>query len=214
MMLQVGATGTGAARQVTNQGFVDSYERKGRGLAAPAFEGLLGPLIGSIFGPKAGAGIQGRGPLIMRSQTPEQVPVLSTLAQQFAVCCRWFCSVPGETWPNRNFVHAATSDGCGATLPLPGPVSVSDSASSCRGGISTPLWASSSPASPSRSARRSGSHCSNGWSASVVAPARHPADPARHPQSIWNRARALSPRNLWRSASGNAAANSSRSPMY
>jgi phospholipase C len=23
----------------------------------------------------------------------------------------WFCSVPGETWPNRNFLHAATSDG-------------------------------------------------------------------------------------------------------
>jgi phospholipase C len=27
------------------------------------------------------------------------------------VCSRWFCSVPGETWPNRNFAHAATSDG-------------------------------------------------------------------------------------------------------
>ncbi|HEY2549236.1 MAG TPA: alkaline phosphatase family protein [Streptosporangiaceae bacterium] len=24
---------------------------------------------------------------------------------------RWFCSVPGETWPNRNYLHAATSDG-------------------------------------------------------------------------------------------------------
>jgi len=41
----------------------------------------------------------------------EHVPVLSTLAREFAVCQRWFCSVPGETWPNRNFLHAATSDG-------------------------------------------------------------------------------------------------------
>src|SRR5215472_15546866 len=42
---------------------------------------------------------------------PGQVPVLSRLASEFAVCIRWFCSVPGETWPNRNFAHAATSDG-------------------------------------------------------------------------------------------------------
>ena len=112
VMLQVGATGQGATRQVTNQGFIDSYERKGRGLAAPVFEGLLASLLGPIFGPKpGGAGIRGRGPLIMRCQAPQQVPVLSTLALQFAVCSRWFCSVPGETWPNRNFVHAATSDG-------------------------------------------------------------------------------------------------------
>lgn len=30
---------------------------------------------------------------------------------QFGVCSRWFASVPGETWPNRNFMDAATSDG-------------------------------------------------------------------------------------------------------
>ena len=64
-----------------------------------------------MFAPKAAPGIEGRGPLIMRCQPPERVPVLSTLALEFAVCTRWFCSVPGETWPNRNFVHSATSDG-------------------------------------------------------------------------------------------------------
>jgi phospholipase C len=111
VMLQLGATGKGANREVTNQGFVDSYERKGRGLAAPQFEGLLAGLLGPVFAPKAGPGIDGRGPLIMRCQPPERVPVLSTLALEFAVCTRWFCSVPGETWPNRNFVHSATSDG-------------------------------------------------------------------------------------------------------
>ena len=31
--------------------------------------------------------------------------------RSFAVCTRWFSSVPGQTWPNRNFAHAATSDG-------------------------------------------------------------------------------------------------------
>jgi phospholipase C len=48
---------------------------------------------------------------IMGCHTAGQVPVLSTLAREFAVCSRWFCSVPSETWPNRLFAHAAQSDG-------------------------------------------------------------------------------------------------------
>src|SRR5215475_11812420 len=42
---------------------------------------------------------------------PSLVPVISTLARSFVVCDRWFSSVPGPTWPNRFFVHAATSSG-------------------------------------------------------------------------------------------------------
>jgi phospholipase C len=48
---------------------------------------------------------------IMTCYTPEQTPVLSTLAKQFAVCDGWHCSVPSQTLPNRDFVHAATSCG-------------------------------------------------------------------------------------------------------
>ncbi len=51
------------------------------------------------------------GDHIMRCFDPEKIPVMATLAREFAVCTRWFCSVPGATWPNRNFAHAATSDG-------------------------------------------------------------------------------------------------------
>jgi phospholipase C len=39
------------------------------------------------------------------------VPVLSALARHYAVCDRWFASVPCQTWPNRAFVHAGTSCG-------------------------------------------------------------------------------------------------------
>jgi phospholipase C len=39
------------------------------------------------------------------------LPVLHTLAKNFAVCDRWFSSVPGPTWPNRFFVHSGTSKG-------------------------------------------------------------------------------------------------------
>jgi phospholipase C len=82
-------------------------------MASPKFGGLLGSLLNWWTRRKAdgGAAIQNRGRLMMRCQSPESVSVLSTLALEFAVCIRWFCSAPGETWPNRNFLHAATSDG-------------------------------------------------------------------------------------------------------
>jgi phospholipase C len=48
---------------------------------------------------------------IMHCFTPEQVPVLSQLARQFAVSDRWFASAPTQTWPNRFFVHAGTANG-------------------------------------------------------------------------------------------------------
>jgi len=48
---------------------------------------------------------------IMKCFDPTAVPVLSRLANEFAVCDAWFSSVPGPTWPNRLFVHAATSNG-------------------------------------------------------------------------------------------------------
>jgi phospholipase C len=39
------------------------------------------------------------------------LPVLHALADSFAVCDRWFSSLPGPTWPNRFFVHSGTSLG-------------------------------------------------------------------------------------------------------
>ena len=48
---------------------------------------------------------------IMETYTPAQVPAISALARNYAVCDRWFASVPCQTWPNRAFVHAGTSCG-------------------------------------------------------------------------------------------------------
>lgn len=48
---------------------------------------------------------------IMESYHPSQVPVISALAQNYAVSDAWFCSVPSQTLPNRSFVHAGTSNG-------------------------------------------------------------------------------------------------------
>jgi len=41
----------------------------------------------------------------------KQLPVMTSLAKQFAVCDNWFASLPGPTWPNRFFLHGASSAG-------------------------------------------------------------------------------------------------------
>jgi phospholipase C len=40
-----------------------------------------------------------------------QIPYLTALAQEFALFNFWYSGLPGPTWPNRFFVHAATSGG-------------------------------------------------------------------------------------------------------
>jgi len=48
---------------------------------------------------------------IMYYFTKDQLPVLSTLALEFAVFNRWFASIPGPTICNRAFAHYGTSFG-------------------------------------------------------------------------------------------------------
>lgn len=48
---------------------------------------------------------------IMKCYVPSKIPIITTLAQEYAVCDRWFSSVPGPTLPNRSYAHAATSMG-------------------------------------------------------------------------------------------------------
>ena len=42
--------------------------------------------------------------------TPTQLLTTQQLASQFAVCDHWFSSIPGPTWPNRFFLHGASSN--------------------------------------------------------------------------------------------------------
>lgn len=48
---------------------------------------------------------------IMGMYAPETLPIMSALARGYAVCDRWFASVPTQTIPNRAFAAAATSQG-------------------------------------------------------------------------------------------------------
>lgn len=75
--------GSGTPTPTLNGGFVSSYEQKN----------------------------SGAGPRIMKCFNPATLPILSQLAQEFAVCDHWYSSHPGPTWPNRLFVHTGASDG-------------------------------------------------------------------------------------------------------
>jgi phospholipase C len=79
----------------TNQGFVTNFnatipwdQRMGRSVQA----GTTASDIMGIF-------------------TPQALPILSGLARGFAVCDHWYSSVPSQTFPNRAFACAATSQG-------------------------------------------------------------------------------------------------------
>ncbi|MCL6417297.1 hypothetical protein MIB92_16680 [Aestuariirhabdus sp. Z084] len=48
---------------------------------------------------------------ILQTYTPKDLPVLHTLARQYAVSDRWFSSVPSQTNPNRAFAHCGSSMG-------------------------------------------------------------------------------------------------------
>jgi phospholipase C len=81
-------------------GFVQSYAtQRGKGVYAPA--------------------------TVMHYFTPEQVPIISTLARAFGVCDQWHASAPCQTWPNRFFTHAATClghvDNHDFSIPFPAP---------------------------------------------------------------------------------------------
>ena len=43
--------------------------------------------------------------------TREQLPIIYELATEFGICDHWHSSLPGPTWPNRFFLHGASSSG-------------------------------------------------------------------------------------------------------
>jgi len=54
---------------------------------------------------------------VMGYHTREDLPALYGLAESYTLCDRWFCSVLGATWPNRFFLHCASSGGQQENLP-------------------------------------------------------------------------------------------------
>ncbi|PUZ45372.1 hypothetical protein GQ55_8G217500 [Panicum hallii var. hallii] len=81
------------------------------GGAAPATKpGVAVPPM-SGFAQQAEKEKAGMSATVMNGFRPDAVPVYRELVREFAVCDRWFASVPSSTQPNRMFVHSATSHG-------------------------------------------------------------------------------------------------------
>jgi phospholipase C len=51
------------------------------------------------------------GDIMACFDTAKKLPVIRQLACEFAICDNWYSSLPGPTWPNRFFVHGASSAG-------------------------------------------------------------------------------------------------------
>ncbi len=55
---------------------------------------------------------------VMGYHVRQHLPILYALADASAICDRWFCSVLGPTWPNRFYLHGATSRGVRKNVPV------------------------------------------------------------------------------------------------
>jgi phospholipase C len=73
--------------------------------------GLALPMQGFVKSFYTVSGDVGRSHKVMKCFAPNGLQVLTWLAKHYAVCDRWFSSVPGPTLPNRAFAHAGTSGG-------------------------------------------------------------------------------------------------------
>jgi phospholipase C len=100
---------TGDLAADPNHHFADVTEQL-YGTGNPAV-GQAADMSGFVLNYEAKSGSAAAGANIMKCFTPQALPVLSTLAKQYAICDHWFSSIPGPTLPNRLYVHCGTSRG-------------------------------------------------------------------------------------------------------
>jgi phospholipase C len=58
------------------------------------------------------------GPEVMSYLARDQVPYFHALADRFTIFDQWYSSFMGQTWPNRYFLHATTSQGLRENRPM------------------------------------------------------------------------------------------------
>ena len=79
--------------QINNSGFAANYATSTReGFAPPHGEKKICEIMAGF-------------------DTAQELPAMYELAKNFMVCDHWYSSLPGPTWPNRFFLHGASSNG-------------------------------------------------------------------------------------------------------
>jgi phospholipase C len=65
-----------------------------------------------------------RSPVPMRFCRPEDIPITAALARRYAVCDRWFASLPDDTFPNRLMALSGTTmiDSTNGVDPISNPL--------------------------------------------------------------------------------------------
>lgn len=106
LFVREGALDQGQLTQDPGHDFVDVYfqmhgARFGNPMSAPNMSGFAGSY----------QQMGGKPAEILKCFQPSQVPVITALASEYAVCDQWYSSVPGPTLPNRAFAHFGTSFG-------------------------------------------------------------------------------------------------------
>jgi phospholipase C len=105
-------------RFILSEQMAAPFNAPGDPRAEPTMDGFVADYISAF------AAETGRQPTyeeysqIMTGYTPEQVPVISTIARGFATFDHWHCEVPSQTFPNRSFFHAGTASGFVVNFPI------------------------------------------------------------------------------------------------
>jgi phospholipase C len=80
--------------------------------------GRMDGFVASMAATIADRAVEGADPSpVMGYYDSADVPVYDHLAHEFLVCDRWFCSVPGATWPNRLYALCGAAAGSRDDLP-------------------------------------------------------------------------------------------------
>ena len=84
---------------------------------APSMDGFVTDFISSFAAEMGVQPTYEQYSQIMQGYTPEQMPVLSTIARGFATFDHWFAEVPSQTFTNRSFFHAGSASGLVVNAP-------------------------------------------------------------------------------------------------
>jgi phospholipase C len=89
-------------RHLETTAIPDDPDHSGRSVDLQIGGGAMSGFVASYAETLSGRGVRDADPgRVMGYYNAADVPVYDHLARHFAVCDRWFSSVPGATWPNR-----------------------------------------------------------------------------------------------------------------
>lgn len=106
------------AYQKSYEKFLPPFNRPASSSEQPSMTGFVQDYYNNFVA------TQGRRPtrqeysVIMECFPTSVVPVISQLATSFGVCDQWHCAVPSQTFCNRSFFNAATSNGNVVNVPF------------------------------------------------------------------------------------------------